>query len=50
LARSGFYADQQRQHNHGPRAKQNAAITEVGWINQAPHAAEQETATLAMVS
>ena len=27
VARSGFYAAQQRQHNPGPRAQQNAAIT-----------------------
>ena len=27
VARSGFYAAQQRQHNPGPRAQQNGAIT-----------------------
>ena len=27
VARSGFYAAQQRQRNPGPRAQQNAAIT-----------------------
>lgn len=27
MARSGFYAWRQRQHNPGPRAQENAAIT-----------------------